>query len=60
LGREVEVLVEGVSARSAEDLTGHTRCNKVVNFPGAKDRLGELVTVKIAETNPHSLKGTMV
>src|SRR5262249_40524413 len=36
LGRTVEVLVEGESARSNQDYYGHTRCSKVVNFPAAQ------------------------
>src|SRR5215212_1708887 len=32
VGKVVEVLTEGFSARSERDLTGHTTCNKVVNF----------------------------
>lgn len=57
LGREVEVLVEGVSARSEADLTGHTRCQKVVNFPKSNCQLGDLVNVYIEEIRHHSLYG---
>lgn len=60
LGREVEVLAEGVSARSQGDLTGHTRCNKVVNFPRNGSELGDLVKVKIEQIHPHSLYGTSI
>jgi tRNA-2-methylthio-N6-dimethylallyladenosine synthase len=60
LGREVEVLVEGVSARSEAQLTGHTRCHKVVNFAGETGLLGKLVKVKIEEAHRHSLSGKMV
>jgi tRNA-2-methylthio-N6-dimethylallyladenosine synthase len=59
LGRTVEVLVEGTSSRSPSDYTGHTRCNKVVNFPAAADALGKLVNVKITEVKSHSLYGEM-
>jgi tRNA-2-methylthio-N6-dimethylallyladenosine synthase len=57
LGREVEVLVEGISSRSADDFTGHTRCNKVVNFPKANAGLGEIVKVRITGLRTHSLYG---
>lgn len=56
-GKIVEVLVEGASARSASDLTGHSRCQKVVNFPGDAALIGKLVQVRIAETRPNSLYG---
>ncbi len=63
LGRTVEVLVEGISSRSTSDYTGHTRCNKVVNFPiagsGDSQALGKLVAVKIIEVKSHSLYGEM-
>ena len=68
LGRTVEVLVEGTSSRSFSDYTGHTRCNKVVNFPiaapmGASmglENLGKLVNVNITGVKSHSLYGEMV
>jgi tRNA-2-methylthio-N6-dimethylallyladenosine synthase len=59
LGRTVEVLVEGMSSRSPSDYTGHTRCNKVVNFPVAAEALGKLVNVNITEVKSHSLYGEM-
>jgi tRNA-2-methylthio-N6-dimethylallyladenosine synthase len=54
------VLVEGTSARSTADLTGHTPCNKVVNFPGADNDQGGLVKVIVEEAMTHSLKGRLV
>lgn len=60
LGREVEVLAESVSARSEKDLSGHTRCNKVVNFPCDGNELGDLVKVRIEQVHPHSLYGTSI
>ncbi len=60
LGRVVEVLVEGRSARSASDFTGHTRCNKVVNFPSGENLLGKIAHIKITEAKPHSLYGEKI
>jgi tRNA-2-methylthio-N6-dimethylallyladenosine synthase len=59
LGRIVEVLVEGTSSRSSSDYTGHTRCNKVVNFPITTEALGKLVNVNITAVKSHSLYGRM-
>jgi tRNA-2-methylthio-N6-dimethylallyladenosine synthase len=59
LGRTVEVLVEGTSSRSPSDYTGHTRCNKVVNFPMAAEALGKLINVNINGVKSHSLYGEM-
>jgi tRNA-2-methylthio-N6-dimethylallyladenosine synthase len=60
LNRIVEVLVEGKSARSDLDLTGHTRCHKVVNFQSDEELFGELVRVKITGTKTHSLYGELI
>jgi tRNA-2-methylthio-N6-dimethylallyladenosine synthase len=60
LGRELEVLVEGVSARRASDYTGHSRCHKVVNFPCDDSYLGRLVKVRIEHIHPHSLSGRVL
>lgn len=57
VGQDVEVLVEGQSARSADDLTGHTTCNKVVNFRAAASLVGEIVRVRVTEAKTHSLYG---
>ncbi|HZT60910.1 MAG TPA: tRNA (N6-isopentenyl adenosine(37)-C2)-methylthiotransferase MiaB [Pyrinomonadaceae bacterium] len=57
LGAEVLVLAEGLSARSADDLTGHTTCNKVVNFRGGRDMVGKIVRVRVDELKSHSLYG---
>lgn len=60
VGSEVSVLVEGESARSAEDLTGHTGCNKVVNFRGGAELIGEIVRVKVSEAKTNSLYGELL
>ena len=57
VGQRVSVLVEGESARSSSDVTGHTTCNKVINFPGDKSLVGEIVNVKVLEVKAHSLYG---
>lgn len=59
VGSEVKVLVEGVSAKSSEDLTGHTTCHKVVNFRGFRELLGKIVSVRITHAKEHSLYGEL-
>jgi tRNA-2-methylthio-N6-dimethylallyladenosine synthase len=56
----VEVLVEGLSARSGSDLTGHTTCNKVVNFGGRSELIGKVVKVRVTEAKAHSLFGEIL
>ncbi len=60
LGKTIEVLVEGKSSRNPERLTGRTRGNKIVNFEGKEDLIGELVNVSIESANPWALRGTLV
>jgi tRNA-2-methylthio-N6-dimethylallyladenosine synthase len=52
-----EVLVEGRSRNSHDHMTGRTRCNRIVNFPGNQELVGELVNVKITEGLQNSLRG---
>lgn len=60
VGKTVSVLVEGLSARSVDDLTGHTTCNKVVNFRGSETLAGRIVNVSISEAKTNSLYGTLI
>ncbi len=57
VGHEQEVLVEGPSAKGPEKLTGRTRTNKVVNFPGPERLIGHLIPVTITRGGVHSLEG---
>lgn len=57
VGRTVSVLVEGRSARSEEDLTGHSTCHKVVNFKSRSTQQGEILNVQITEAKSYSLYG---
>lgn len=59
-GKEVEVLVEGLSKNSKTTYTGRTRENKIVNFKGNSDLVGKLVKVKIDTIQTWSLKGKLV
>ncbi len=57
VGQTFEVLVEGVSKRSATDLAGRTSQNKVVVFPGNGENPGDLVQVKIVRCSSATLFG---
>jgi tRNA-2-methylthio-N6-dimethylallyladenosine synthase len=59
-GRVEEVLVEGRSKQSDQDVTGRTRSNKVVNFEGNLELVGQLVPIRITKVYPHSLRGEIV
>ena len=56
-GRTFEVLVEGVSKRSREQLFGRTEQNKVVVFDRGNHHIGEYVNVRITGSSSATLKG---
>jgi len=59
-GRVLPVLVDGVSRKDLREVSGRTRCNRVVNFDaGGRRLLGSVVPVRIAEVLPHSLRGAL-
>lgn len=60
LGKIHEVLVEGYSKRSKEDLTGRTSQNKVVVFPGDYRKRGDYVNVLIEKYTSATLKGRII
>ncbi len=60
VGRMEEVLVEGRSRQSPQDIMGRTRTNKIVNFRGDSELVGKLVQVRITQGLPHSLRGELV
>lgn len=57
VGKTYEVLVEGVSKRSREQLFGRTEQNKVVVFDRANHKIGDFVQVVITEASSATLKG---
>ena len=60
IGKTYEVLVEGVSKKSAEALFGRTSQNKVVVFPKGNNRAGDYVQVKIEDCTSATLLGRAV
>lgn len=60
VGKEFEVLVEGFSKRSREQLFGRTEQNKVVIFDKRNHRIGQFVKVKITGFTSATLFGEPV
>lgn len=60
LGKVEEVLVESVSKNNDEIMTGRTRTNKIVNFPGDKSLIGKLVDLRIQSQHMWYLAGELV
>ena len=60
IGKTVEVLVEGFSKRSHDDMFGRTEQYKTVVFPRTDQKIGDLVNVRILEATAATLKGEIV
>lgn len=60
VGREFEVLVEGVSKRSDRQLFGRTSQNKVVVFDRGDARVGDYVRVRVTDCSSATLHGNLV
>lgn len=59
-GHDAEILVDGISGSDANKMTGRTTTNKIVNFYGDSELIGQLVKVRILEAKPHSLYGEII
>lgn len=60
IGKEFDVLLEGVSKRSKDQLFGRTGQNKVVIIDRGTHHIGETVRVMITESSSATLKGKVV
>jgi tRNA-2-methylthio-N6-dimethylallyladenosine synthase len=60
VGKVYEVLIEGFSKRSDENLSGRTSQNKVVVFPGGDLKKGEYVKVLIERCTSATLIGKSI
>lgn len=59
IGSSQRILVIGSSKKGQQQLTGRTECNRVVNFNGTADQIGQFVHVHINEALPNSLRGRL-
>lgn len=60
IGSTQRILITGQSKKSARQLAGRTECNRVVNFDGAPELIGQFVSVQITEALPNSLRGRLL
>ncbi|MDE6650201.1 MAG: tRNA (N6-isopentenyl adenosine(37)-C2)-methylthiotransferase MiaB [Muribaculaceae bacterium] len=60
IGKEFEVLVEGVSKRSSEELFGRTSQNKVVVFSRASYKPGDFIRVRVTDASSATLRGEVI
>ena len=60
IGQVFEVLVEGVSKKSDQELFGRSSQNKVIVFPKKEYKVGDLVQVKVTDCTQATLRGESV
>jgi tRNA-2-methylthio-N6-dimethylallyladenosine synthase len=59
IGTDQAVLVTGISKKDDKQVSGRTENNRVVNFLGDASLVGKMVTIKITEALPNSLRGNL-
>ena len=59
VGKTVKVLVEGISKKRTNEISGRTENNRIVNFPGTEAYIGHVVNVQITQKLENSLRGRM-
>ena len=60
VGRKETVLVEGISVKRDSELFGRSNNNKIINFAGTKDLIGQFVDIKITELRTNTLHGNLL
>jgi len=60
VGTVQRILVDRPSRKDPDEMSGRTENNRVVNFKGNADLLGQFVDVKITRALPNSLRGERV
>ena len=60
LNKEVLVLVDGISKKDPSILYGYSEHNKIVNFKGSNDLVGQIVKVKITKARSFMLEGEQI
>ncbi len=59
VGSMQRVLVDRPARKDPNELAGRTENNRVVNFAGSRDLIGQLVDLRITAANPNSLRGEL-
>ncbi len=59
VGNVEKILVERTSKKDPNQISGRTENNRIVNFTGPKELIGDFVEVVITEALPNSLRGEL-
>ena len=60
LGKNENVLIEGVSKRNSKEIMGRTQNNRAVNLVGTTNLIGKIIPVLITDVKKHSLRGELI
>jgi len=60
VGSIQKILVAGSSKKDPKQLSGRTENNRVVNFDGGQELIGQLISLEITEALPNSRRGKMI
>jgi len=60
LGKTYRVLIEKVSKKSDEELSGRNSQNALIVFPRGEHKIGTYINVKVIDCNSATLKGEVV
>ena len=60
VGKVFPVLVDGVSEKNNEMLSGYTEHNKLVHFKGDTSLIGQIVNIKIVDSHMYYLDGELL
>ncbi|VAW72171.1 tRNA-i(6)A37 methylthiotransferase [hydrothermal vent metagenome] len=60
VGTTQKILVDRPSRKNKLEMSGRTENNRVVNFQGAAELIGNFVEVRITEALPNSLRGELI
>jgi tRNA-2-methylthio-N6-dimethylallyladenosine synthase len=60
LNKVLKVIAEHKSSMNSDELTGHSTCHKLVNFPGTTDDFGKVFDIRITEAKVNSLHGEKI
>jgi tRNA-2-methylthio-N6-dimethylallyladenosine synthase len=60
VGKTFEVLVENLSKKSSDELSGRNSQNKVIVFPARENKPGDYVKVRVDSCTTATLRGVIV
>ncbi|MCA1623327.1 MAG: tRNA (N6-isopentenyl adenosine(37)-C2)-methylthiotransferase MiaB [Acidobacteria bacterium] len=64
INKTVDVLVEKFSSKNPKELSGHTKCHKVVNFESKFERnnelMGKIIKIKVTKSKANTLYGNVI